>query len=239
MTPQESQVLQTFLTQLTQAQVSAKDSEAQAMINTAVAQQPDAAYLLVQRALLLDQALQQAKSQIAQLQEQQRNAAGGGAAWNQAWSSPPAAPPAPTNAPQAQMAPPSPSTPQAQPTSPAASTSSGWGGFLGNAATTAAGVAGGAFLVQGLEGLFGHHGGGGGGFFGGGAPTETVENITVNEYRDDPDPSRSAGADDQELAQDVNADPDDVEASNFDSTDASDAAFDDDEDDGDDDSSWA
>src|SRR5262249_49363184 len=49
MTPQEKELLQKFLAQLRQAQVSVKDSEAQAMINSAVAQQPDAIYLLVQR----------------------------------------------------------------------------------------------------------------------------------------------------------------------------------------------
>jgi hypothetical protein len=35
--------------------------------------------------------------------------------------------------------------------------SSPLGGFLGQAAATAAGVAGGAFLFQGLENLLGHH----------------------------------------------------------------------------------
>jgi hypothetical protein len=177
MTPQENQVLQKFLTQLAQAQVSTKDPDAQAMISTALAQQPDAAYLLVQRALLLEQALQQAKSQLAQLQEQRDPVAGGNRAASQAWPSTAGAAPAPVSAPQAQPAP------------QVASTSSGWGSFLGTAASTAAGVAGGAFLFQGLEGLLGHHGGG---FLGGSGPTETVENITINEYPADADLETSA-----------------------------------------------
>ncbi|WP_017911528.1 DUF2076 family protein, partial [Xanthomonas sp. SHU 166] len=57
--------------------------------------------------------------------------------------------------------------------------------FLSTAATTAAGVAGGMFLFEGVESLLGgHHGGG---LFGGGAPQETVvENITNNYYDDTP-----------------------------------------------------
>src|SRR5438128_5584858 len=70
MTPQETQVLQDFLTQLTQARGIAKDPQADALIASAVAQQPDAAYLLVQRALMMEQALNSAKAQIAQLQNE-------------------------------------------------------------------------------------------------------------------------------------------------------------------------
>jgi hypothetical protein len=186
MTPQEIQVLQRFLTQLTQAHVSAKDPDAAAMIRRAVAQQPDAAYLLVQRALLLAQALEQAKSQLAQLQAQRDSVANSGS-WNHA--SPPT--PGPGLAPV--------STPQAQAAPQTAGANSGWGGFLSNAATTAAGVAGGAFLVQGLEGLFGHHAGG---FLGEGAPTETVENVTVNDYSGDIESSRFASAGDSDRTDD-------------------------------------
>jgi hypothetical protein len=78
-------------------------------------------------------------------------------------------------------------------------TSSGWGGFLGNAATTAAGVAGGAFPFQGLEGLLGHRGGG---FLGESAPIETVENVTVNDYSSDGESSEFASADDSDTGLD-------------------------------------
>jgi hypothetical protein len=63
-------MLQDFLNQLTRAQVATKDHEAQILIARAFAQQPDAAYLVVQRALLLEQALKQAQAQLAQLQQQ-------------------------------------------------------------------------------------------------------------------------------------------------------------------------
>ncbi len=187
MTPQENELLQKFLAQLAQAHVSAKDPEAEAMIRRAVAQQPDAAYLLVQRALLLEHALQQAKSQLARLNEQRDGA--GSQTWTHTPSSTPAMAPAPASPPQAQAAPQN------------GGTNSGWGGFLGNAATTAAGVAGGAFLFQGLEDLLGHRGGGGG-FLGGSAPTETVENVTVNDYSGDGESSEFASADDSDTGLD-------------------------------------
>ena len=202
MTTQENELLQKFLAQLTQAHLSAKDPEAQAMISRAVAQQPDAAYLLVQRALLLERALQQAKSQLSRLHEPRDGADGGSHTWTQTPPSTPATAPAPMSPPPAQAAP------------QTGGTSGGWGGFLGNAATTAAGVAGGAFLFQGVEGLLGHHGGG---FVAGSAPTETVENVTVNDY---------SGNDSRE-----------TESSAFASADDSDSGLDGDDDFGDD-SSW-
>src|SRR5205085_10756582 len=66
MSPQDSQMLNDFLAQLIQARGIQKDPEADALIQRAVAQQPDATYLLVQRALLMEQALNNAKDQIAQ-----------------------------------------------------------------------------------------------------------------------------------------------------------------------------
>ena len=227
MTPQESQVLQKFLTQLTQARVTARDPEAQAMIGRAVAAQPDAAYLLVQRALLLDRALQQARTELARLHEQRDGVGGGSSTWTQATSSPPASASTPVTAPAPA------STPQAQAPPQAARTDSGLGSFLGNAATTAAGVAGGAFLFQGLEGLFGHHGGGGG-FLGESAPPETVENVenvTVNDYSADPEALQSTSDD----GSNVSDYSDEVEPSGFESSDDSGAGFDDSVDD---DSSW-
>jgi hypothetical protein len=217
MTRQENELLQKFLAQLAQAHVSAKDPEAQAMIGRAVAQQPDAAYLLVQRALLLERALQQAKSRLS-LHEQRDGADGGSHAWTQTPSSTPAPAPAPASPPPAPAAP------------PTGGTTSGWGGFLGNAATTAAGVAGGAFLFQGLEGLLGHRGGG---LWGGSAPTETVENVTVNDYSGDGDSSPFESAHDSDVRDDWN----DVQSSESASTDDSDAGLDGDDDFGDD-SSW-
>jgi len=168
MTLQESQLLQDFLDQLSQVRVR-KDPEAQAMIQKALAQQPDAPYLLVQRAMLLEQALNQAKAQITQLQGQSANFSGGGSAWNQTPLEQPRTAPLPGNAQPAQQ-------------QRSGFLSGGAGSLLSSAAATAAGVAGGAFLFQGLEDLLGHHGGG---FLGQDAPGEVVENVTVNNHEGD------------------------------------------------------
>ena len=78
-----------------------------------------------------------------------------------------------------------PPQPQPAPAKPARSGffSGGLGSTLGSVATTAAGVAGGALLFQGIENMF-HHNSGGGGFFGQqpvmGGTTETV----INNYYD-------------------------------------------------------
>ena len=56
------------------------------------------------------------------------------------------------------------------------------GSFLGTAAATAAGIAGGAFLFQGIESLLGHHGGGGSFLDSAGEGGEHIDNLTINEY---------------------------------------------------------
>ncbi|WP_104656025.1 DUF2076 domain-containing protein [Ralstonia insidiosa] len=193
MSPQEQQALENFLAQLTQARAGAKDPQAEARILEAVARQPDAAYLLVQRAMLLDHALASAQAQIAALQNQLQAAQAGRSASfmdsaNNWGSHATSAAPNPGFAPQ--QAAPMQMPPQAQPAqqAPAQPVRSGFlsGGLastLGSVATTAAGVAGGALLFQGIENLF-HHNSGGGGFFGQqplmGGTTETV----INNYYD-------------------------------------------------------
>jgi hypothetical protein len=70
MNQHETEALQDFLHHLAQAGGVAKDPQADAMIAQAVAREADAPYLLVQRALLQDQALNAAKAQIASLERQ-------------------------------------------------------------------------------------------------------------------------------------------------------------------------
>ena len=165
MTPDERTLLSNFLRDLAQARASGKDAEAAAMIDQAFAANPDAAYLIVQHAILSDQALQAAQQRIAQLESGQGSSFLGGRPQNT--SVPPSAPYPP---------------PSYQPTSPF-SPGGGLGSFLRNAGTMAAGVAAGDLLFEGMSGLFGgHRGFGFGGFGGDGAP---VENVTVNEYGDD------------------------------------------------------
>ena len=70
MNTQERDMLNAFLTQLTQAQVGAKEPEADTLIAQALAKQPNAGYLLVQRAMQLDFVLQQTQAKVAELQAQ-------------------------------------------------------------------------------------------------------------------------------------------------------------------------
>ncbi|MDW3687304.1 DUF2076 family protein [Cupriavidus sp. CV2] len=208
MTPQEMQALEGFLTQLTQARAGAKDPQAEALIADAVARQPDAAYLLVQRAMLLDHALATAKAQISTLQSQLQAAQANGAnhfldpenAWGNSANrmAPSPVMPAPMNAPVAvPQAVQAPQPAPAQPSRPGF-LSGGLGSTLGGIATTAAGVAGGALLFQGIENMFHRNGSGNSasGFLGqpgaGAQPTETV----VNNYygNDDRSPLGSPDA---------------------------------------------
>lgn len=181
MTPDERTLLAQFLSDLSRTQGVAKDPEAAQLIDATVRSNPDCAYVLVQHALMADQALHQAQAQIAALQAQGRAAQPssflGGAGLGP------------------RMAPPPQQTPWAQAAAPAAapppaagffggggggpfSGGGGLGGFLRSAGTTAAGVAGGELLFSGLSNLFGgHHGGFGGGY----GPTE---NVTINNYGD-------------------------------------------------------
>jgi len=206
MSPQELQALEAFLAQLTQARAGAKDPQAEARILEAAARQPDAAYLLVQRAMLLDHALASAQAQIATLQSQLQAAQAGRStsfmdSANNWGSHATSAAPNPAYAPQqaapVQM-PPQPQPVQPAPAQPARSGffSGGLGSTLGTVATTAAGVAGGALLFQGIENLF-HHNSGGGGFFGQqplmGGSTETVIN---NYYDGDSGNTNTASRDD-------------------------------------------
>ena len=163
MTAQEQQLIEQLFQSLRQQAYQGKDAEADATIRQQMAQQPDAAYWLTQRALVLEQALQQAQQQLADLQNQPPRSGflpsnpdiqfgrGNSASFTPAAYPAHAAAPAPTNwrerwfgaAPNAAAA----------PTAPAPSAG---GSFLGNAAASAAGVAGGMLLFNGLNNMFGH-----------------------------------------------------------------------------------
>jgi uncharacterized protein len=202
MSPQETQALQDFLNQLTQARGIAKDPQADALIASAVAQQPDAAYLLVQRALLMDQALNAAKTQIATLQNQvqatqapARSFLDPANAWGNSAApvSRPAA--APYQQPSMQQAPAAYQAPMQAPAAAPGFFGGGMGSVLGNVATTAAGVAGGAFLFQGIEHLMGNSGNHGAGLFGQQSAAAPVENTTINNYYGDDASSNDSSTD--------------------------------------------
>ena len=142
MTPDERNLLTGFLSDLAQTPGVAKDPEADRMITDAVRANPDAAYLLVQHAILADQALHATQAQLQQLQP------------------PPAASSfLPTATPAYMTNAPDPQAPWAgQQGAPVQSSpfaaNSGLGGFLRSAGTMAAGVAAGDFLAQGISNIF-------------------------------------------------------------------------------------
>lgn len=193
MTPDERNLLGRFLQDLTQARGGLKDAEAADMIDRTLRSNPDAGYLLVQHAIIADQALHAAQDRIAQLERQAQGGApaqsggsflGGGAGpWGGGQQGYAQQPQQPQYAPQQPQY--APQQPQrggllgglfggGQPAQPG-----GFGSFLRSAGTTAAGVAGGEFLFNGLSNMFGGGRGYGGGF--GGPP---MENVTINEYGD-------------------------------------------------------
>lgn len=180
MTPDERDLLQRALSDLQSARPEAKDAEAARMIDAAVRSNPDASYVLVQHAILSDQALRDAQARIADLEqaldarEDRRGEGGflggvfggGGAGrgpdprWNATAVPPAGAPFDPRYDERAHGGGGGPF-----------SGGGGLGGFLRQAGVAAAGVAGGAFLFQGLSNMFDgdreHHG-----LFGGGEDHE-------------------------------------------------------------------
>jgi hypothetical protein len=194
MTPEERDLITGLFNRLRNADTQAHDADAEQIINQAVAAQPGAPYLLAQTVLVQEHALANAQGRIAQLEKQLAAAASQPAPSGGSFLSGllgRSASPAPLIAPSPlPSAAPYPSTVNLP--------SSAGGSFLRSALTTAAGVAGGALLFQGVEDLLGHHagafgsyfGGGGGGFlnagYGGGRP-EIIENNEVinNNYYGD------------------------------------------------------
>jgi uncharacterized protein len=147
MNPQEKVQLEQFLQQLNSTQAGAKDSDADSLIAESIKRQPDASYLLVQRAMGLEMALQVAQKQMAEMQaqiDQANKPSSGFLSGINSWGRAAPAQGAPVNA----MATAKPASGAAQP--------SAWGsGMLGAIATTAIGVVAGSMLYQGIQSMMG------------------------------------------------------------------------------------
>jgi uncharacterized protein len=207
MTPQEKDLLTTLLARLKSAGAQPKDPEADTLIRQALAEQPDMPYYLVQTVLIQDLSLHQAQQRIADLEKQLADAQQAakptvgsflGGLFGSRPSAPPAGPPPAgpwTRSPQVAAAPPT-QQPYGQPGGyaqpgygqPAGGGFMGGGmgggsGFLRSAAATAAGVAGGALLFQGIESLFGPHYAGG--LTGAGMTPGLGETVVNNYYGSD------------------------------------------------------
>lgn len=148
MQQQERDLIADLFGRLQQFENQQRDQEAERLIASHVAHQPASPYLLVQTALVQEEALKQAKARIAELESKAGQASGQGSFLGNA-------PRGPWGAPSAPAAVPAPAHAPAQPWGAAPQGSAG-GGFLRSALTTAAGVAGGALLFEGIRSMFGH-----------------------------------------------------------------------------------
>jgi hypothetical protein len=125
-----------------------RDPEADRLIVQSVSAQPAAPYLLVQTVLVQEQALKAAQAKIAELEAKAAAAPAPGFLA----SAPKIGPWGNASVPPTQ---PAPQPVQMAPQAPAYAPPAG-GGFLRQALTTAAGVAGGALLFEGIRNMMGH-----------------------------------------------------------------------------------
>lgn len=165
MQSQERDLITGLFGRLQQFEAQPRDGEAEALIREGMSRQPGAPYLLVQTVLVQEQALKAAQERIAELEA--RASAAAPAAAGFLGSAPKLGPwgaPAGARAGTAPAAAPRPSVPSTRsPLQAAVAPQQQGGGFLRTAMATAAGVAGGALLFEGIRNLMG------GSPFGGGA----------------------------------------------------------------------
>jgi hypothetical protein len=234
MSPEERQLIAGLFERTKGAASTPRDREAEAFINEQIKAQPAAPYLLAQTVIVQDQALQGANARIeeleARVQELESKPAGGflgglfggGSRPGPQNPSQPARPSGPWGAQGAQQGGMNPVAggyaPQGwgqQQQPPAES-----GGFLRGALGTAAGVAGGVLLADGIRSLFTHGAGYGGmgnlGIGSGFAPAggDTV----INNYYGDQSGATDAGYDDAGGTQDADYDPGYDDGGGFDSS---------------------
>lgn len=201
MTPDEKALLQNLFDRIEAAKDQPRDKEAEMVIADAMRMAPYAPYLLTQTILLQEQALKQADQRLHELEtrlheleqpkDEPTSFLGGLGAPFLSGRKTASGVPSVSRAPQPQTQSQQPQPQQAQPQyepQPSIWNRGGYApqasgnGFLGSALSTAAGVAGGALLFEGISSLFrGGHAYGFGGI--GGMPMqETVyENVNIYE----------------------------------------------------------
>jgi hypothetical protein len=158
MQQQERELIAGLFDRLQPFEAQARDPEAEALIKERVARQAASPYLLVQTVLVQEQALKAAQERIAELearagqaQSQATSSFLGSAPKIGPWGSAPAEPPraaAPASVPSTR-------SPLQAALSPQPMMGGGGGGFLRTALATAAGVAGGALLFEGIRSMMG------------------------------------------------------------------------------------
>jgi hypothetical protein len=229
MTAQEQQMIDGLVERIRATSVTDKDLAAEQHLQQGLAGYPDAVYVLAQTVLVQQYGLEQAKTQIQQLQAQleaQRTAqqpTSGGSFLSHLFGSPSAQQQQPTAQPQTPpyqpvnnptyAPPPAYAQPvYAQPVYAQPGFGMGGGGFLSGALQTAAGIAAGEMAFQGIESLFHGFGGGGyggGGFgggyggyggYGGGRPEEIVNNYYEDGDRHEEHHHEDRGRDDADFS---------------------------------------
>lgn len=191
MTEQEQQMIAGLAERIKNAPAPQIDRDADDLIRRTIGSRPDALYVLTQTVLIQEMALNQAKAQIEQLQQQ----------------------PAPPPQPQGSFLHTQPSYSgyqgseyqgQGYAPPPPPPSGGGFSGFLRNAATTAAGVIAGEIAFDSLASIFGHRGG----FFGGGGGISPGSETIVNNYYDDQGGQGANDRDDSRFADAADRNPD-------------------------------
>jgi hypothetical protein len=162
MTPQERQLVEDLFDRLARLEKAPRDAEAERTIADGLRRAPNAIYPLVQTVLVQDEALKRADARIRELtgEDTEPPTTGGGfldsmrqALTGRSTSVPSVRPGAPDPRWNSGGA-----FPNAN-AAPAQGSGYGGGSFLGTAAASAAGVIGGALLLNSISSMFGHHSG--------------------------------------------------------------------------------
>jgi len=180
MTPQETQLVTDLFDRLAKLEGAPRDAAAEKLISDGLQRAPHAVYALVQTALVQDEALKRANAHIEELQAQMESAeapepqqpasfldamrqpaTGGVAARGSVPNVRPPVPGEPQNLQSHESQSPSlqPQGGQPPPGYPGSAPFGPGGSFLGNAASTAAGMIGSSLLLNGIRSMFGQRAG--------------------------------------------------------------------------------
>ena len=162
MTPQERQLVEDLFDRLERLEATPRDAEAELAIAEGLRRAPHAIYPLVQTVLVQDEALKRADARIRELSGEEPDASDRGGFLDSmrealtrrsGTTSVPSVRPGMSDPRWNSGA----GTPNAY-AAPAQGAGFGGGSFLGTAAASAAGVIGGALLLNSISSMFGHHG---------------------------------------------------------------------------------
>ena len=145
MQPEERDLIAGLFGRLNSFEAQPRDPEADRLIALSIASQPGASYLLVQTVLVQEQALKGAQARISELEAKVAAAPAPGFLAS-----------APKIGPWGNASVPPTQPVQQAPAAPAFAPQAAGGGFLRQAMMTAAGVAGGALLFEGIRNMMGH-----------------------------------------------------------------------------------